>query len=208
MTKLSRQNWTRIARNVAKAQSKIANDLLDVAEAEGNGEVAGPQEVVDAIEVIVDQLEEVQAAIPAEASADEAVVEAPVEGPVVDEEVEAPVEEVEAPVVEEEEEEEEYVAKLKSQVAALTKKVGAQERERMAQAYSELFDDIKVAQVKFDEVIRSSEPNRSWQGKIAAIENYRNETKSNPSYATAPTTSGFLSRSKVAKLRGNGLEHL
>ena len=206
MTKLSRQNWTRIARNVAKAQSKIANDLLDVAEAEGNGEVAGPQEVVDAIEVIVDQLEEVQAAIPAEASADEAVVEAPVEGPV-EEEVEAPVEEVEAPV-EEEEEEEEYVAKLKSQVAALTRKVGAQERERMAQAYSELFDDIKVAQVKFDEVIRSKEPISSWQGKIAAIESYRNETKSNPSYAVAPTTSGFLSRSKVAKLRGSGLEHL
>ena len=206
MTKLSRQNWTRIARNVAKAQSKIANDLLDVAEAEGNGEVAGPQEVVDAIEVIVDQLEEVQAAIPAEASADEAVVEAPVEE--LGGEVEAPVEEVEAPVVEEEEEEEEYVAKLKSQVAVLTRKVGAQERERLAQAYSELFDDIKVAQVKFDEVIRSSEPNGSWQGKIAAIENYRNETKSNPSYAIAPTTSGFLSRSKVAKLRGSGLEHL
>ena len=206
MTKLSRQNWTRIARNVAKAQSKIANDLLDVAEAEGNGEVAGPQEVVDAIEVIVDQLEEVQQAIPAEPTGEEAVVEAPVEEAPV-EEVEAPVEEVEAPV-EEEEEEEEYVAKLKSQVAALTKKVGAQERERMAQAYSELFDDIKVAQVKFDEVIRSSEPISSWQGKIAAIENYRNETKSNPSYATAPTTSGFLSRSKVAKLRGNGLEHL
>ena len=206
MTRLSRQNWTRIARNVAKAQSKIANDLLDVAEAEGNGEVAGPQEVVDAIEVIVDQLEEVQAAIPAEASADEAVVEAPVEE--LGGEVEAPVEEVEAPVVEEEEEEEEYVAKLKSQVAVLTRKVGAQERERLAQAYSELFDDIKVAQVKFDEVIRSSEPNGSWQGKIAAIENYRNETKSNPSYAIAPTTSGFLSRSKVAKLRGSGLEHL
>ena len=206
MTKLSRQNWTRIARNVAKAQSKIANDLLDVAEAEGTGEVAGPQEVVDAIEVIVDQLEEVQAAIPAEASGDELGVEAPVEE--LGGEVEAPVEEVEAPVVEEEEEEEEYVAKLKSQVAVLTRKVGAQERERIAQSYSELFDDIKVAQVKFDEVIRSSEPNGSWQGKIAAIENYRNEVKSNPSYAVAPTTSGFLSRSKVAKLRGNGLEHL
>ena len=204
MTKLSRQNWTRIARNVAKAQSKIANDLLDVAEAEGTGEVAGPQEVVDAIEVIVDQLEEVQAAIPAEASGDELGVEAPVEE--LGGEVEAPGEEVEAPV--EEEEEEEYVAKLKSQVAVLTKKVGAQERERIAQSYSELFDDIKVAQVKFDEVIRSSEPNGSWQGKIAAIENYRNEVKSNPSYAVAPTTSGFLSRSKVAKLRGNGLEHL
>ena len=199
MTQLSRQNWTRIARNVAKAQSKIANELLDVAEAEGTGEVAGPQEVVDAIEVIVDQLEEVQAAIPAEASGEELGVEAPVE--------EAPVEEVAAPV-EEEEEEEEYVAKLKSQVAVLTRKVGAQERERLAQAYSELFDDVKVAQVKFDEVIRSSEPNGSWQGKIAAIENYRNETKNNSSYAVAPTTSGFLSRSKVAKLKSDGLEHL
>ena len=78
----------------------------------------------------------------------------------------------------------------------------------MAQAYSELFDDIKVAQVKFDEVINSQDSVGSWQGKIAAIENYRNETKSNPSYAVAPTTSGFLSRSKVAKLRGDGLEHL
>ena len=201
MTQLSRQNWTRIARNVAKAQSKIANDLLDVAEAEGTGEVAGPQEVVDAIEVIVDQLEEVQAAIPAEASGEELGVEAPVG------EVEAPVEEVEAPV-EEEEEEEEYVAKLKSQVAALTRKVTVQEKERIAQAYSELFDDIKVAQVKFDEVIHSPETVSSWQGKIAAIENYRNETKNNSSYAVAPTTSGFLSRSKVAKLKSDGLEHL
>ena len=199
MTQLSRQNWTRIARNVAKAQSKIANELLDVAEAEGTGEVAGPQEVVDAIEVIVDQLEEVQAAIPAEASGEELGVEAPVE--------EAPVEEVAAPV-EEEEEEEEYVAKLKSQVAALTRKVTAQEKERIAQAYSELFDDIKVAQVKFDEVINSPETVSSWQGKIAAIENYRNEVKTNSSYAVAPTTSGFLSRSKVAKLKSDGLEHL
>ena len=199
MTQLSRQNWTRIARNVAKAQSKIANELLDVAEAEGTGSVAGPQEVVDAIEVIVDQLEEVQAAIPAAASGEELGVEAPVE--------EAPVEEVAAPV-EEEEEEEEYVAKLKSQVAALTHKVGAQERERLAQAYSELFDDIKVAQVKFDEVINSPETVSSWQGKIAAIENYRNEVKTNSSYAVAPTTSGFLSRSKVAKLKSDGLEHL
>ncbi len=204
MTKLSRQNWTRIARNVAKAQSKIANDLLDVAEAEGAGEVAGPQEVVDAIEVIVDQLEEVQAAIPAEPTGAEPMVE----GPQIEEEVEAPMEEVEAPIEEEEEEEEEYVAKLKTQVAVLTRKVGAQDRERMAQAYSELFDNVQVAQQKFDEVIHSKEPISSWQGKIAAIENYRNETKEGTPYSIAPTTSGFLSRSKVAKLRGDGLEHL
>ena len=202
MTRLSRQNWTRIARDVTKAQSKIANELLDAAEAGGNGEVAGPQEVVDAIEVIVDQLEEVQAAIPAEPTGAEAVVE----GPQIEGEVEAPVEEVEAPI--EEEEEEEYVAKLKYQVAALTQKVTAQDRERLAQAYSELFDNVKVAQEKFDEVINSNEPISSWQGKIAAIENYRNETKQGTAYSIAPTTSGFLSRSKVAKLNTSGLEHL
>ena len=202
MTRLSRQNWTRIARDVTKAQSKIANELLDAAEAGGNGEVAGPQEVVDAIEVIVDQLEEVQAAIPAEPTGAEAVVE----GPQIEGEVEAPVEEVEAPI--EEEEEEEYVAKLKSQVAALTQKVTAQDRERMAQAYSELFDNVQVAQQKFDEVINSKDTISSWQGKIAAIENYRNETKEGTAYSIAPTTSGFLSRSKVAKLNSSGLEHL
>ena len=202
MTRLSRQNWTRIARDVTRAQSKIANELLDAAEAGGEGAVAGPQEVVNAIEVIVDQLEEVQAAIPAEPAGAEPVVE----GPQIEGEVEAPVEEVEAPI--EEEEEEEYVAKLKSQVAALTQKVTAQDRERMAQAYSELFDNVQVAQQKFDEVINSKDTISSWQGKIAAIENYRNETKEGTGYKIAPTTSGFLSRSKVAKLNSSGLEHL
>ena len=203
MTRLSRQNWTRIARDVTKAQSKIANELLDAAEA--GGDVAGPQEVVDAIEVIVDQLEEVQAAIPAEPMGAEPVG---VEGPQIEGEVEAPVEEVEAPIEEEEEEEEEYVAKLKSQVAALTRKVDGQDRERMAQAYSELFDNVQVAQQKFEEVVNSKEPISSWQGKIAAIENYRNESKEGTPYSVAPTTSGFLSRSKVAKLQSGGLEHL
>ena len=202
MTRLSRQNWTRIARDVTKAQSKIANELLDAAEAGGEGAVAGPQEVVNAIEVIVDQLEEVQAAIPAEPAGAEPVVE----GPQIEGEVEAPVEEVEAPM--EEEEEEEYVAKLKSQVAILARKVDVQDRERMAQAYSELFDNVQVAQQKFDEVINSKDTISSWQGKIAAIENYRNETKVGTAYSIAPTTSGFLSRSKVAKLNSSGLEHL
>ena len=202
MTRLSRQNWTRIARDVTKAQSKIANELLDAAEAGGEGAVAGPQEVVNAIEVIVDQLEEVQAAIPAEPAGAEPVVE----GPQIEGEVEAPVEEVEAPM--EEEEEEEYVAKLKSQVATLARKVDVQDRERMAQAYSELFDNVQVAQQKFEEVVNSKDTISSWQGKIAAIENYRNETKQGTAYSIAPTTSGFLSRSKVAKLNTGGLEHL
>ena len=171
MTQLSKTNWKRYARNVLSAQSKIANELLEVAEAEGNGAVAGPQEVVDAIEEIVGQLEEVQSAIPAEPAGGELEVEA-----------EAPIEEepeaVAAPVVEEEEEE--LVAKLRSQVAALNRKVDAQEREKVAQTYSDLYDDVKVAQAKFDEVIASKDTVSSWQSKIAAIQSYRTETKGDP----------------------------
>ena len=193
MTQLSKTNWKRYARNVLSAQSKIANDLLEVAEAEGNGAVAGPQEVVDAIEEIVEQLEEVQEAIPAEPAAEELEVEA--EAPV---EVEA--EAVEAPV---EEEEEELVAKLRSQVAALNRKVDAQEREKVAQAYSDLYDDVKVAQAKFDEVIASRDSVSAWQSKIAAIQSYRTETRGESQDVSPTNTSGFLSRSKVAKLAGD-----
>lgn len=192
MTQLSKTNWKRYARNVLSAQSKIANELLEVAEAEGNGAVAGPQEVVDAIEEIVGQLEEVQSAIPAEPAADEAELD--VEAAPIEAEPEA----VEAPVVEEEEEE--LVAKLRSQVAALNRKVDAQEREKVAQTYSDLYDDVKVAQAKFDEVIASKDTVSSWQSKIAAIQSYRTETKGDSQYVSPTTTSGFLSRSKVAKL--------
>ena len=197
MTQVTQHNWTSYARKVLSAQSKIANELLEAAEPQDNGAVAGPQEVVDAIENIVAELEEVQEAIPAEPSMEEeAVVEAP--------EVEV---EAEAPVVEEEEEEKPIVAKLKAQVAALNSKVEAQEREKLAQSYSELFDDIKVAQAKFDEVLASKESIGSWQSKIAAIQAYKDNTGGNSQYASANNTSGFLSQSRVAKQQ-SGFTHL
>jgi len=198
MTKVTQHNWTSYARKVLSAQSKIANELLEAAEPQDNGAVAGPQEVVDAIEEIVTQLEEVSEAIPAEPSVseEEVAVEAP--------EVEV---EAEAPVAEEEEEEVPMVAKLKAQVAALNRKVDAQEREKLAQTYSELFDDIKVAQAKFDEVIASKDPLGSWQSKIAAIQTYKDNTGGNSQYASANTASGFLSQSRVAKQQ-RGFTHL
>ena len=98
MTQVTQHNWTSYAKKILSAQSKIANELLEVAEnGNGNGAVAGPQEVVDAIEEIVGQLEEVQSAIPAEPAADEAELD--VEAAPIEAEPEA----VEAPVVEEEE---------------------------------------------------------------------------------------------------------
>ena len=196
MTKVTQHNWTSYARKVLSAQSKIANELLEAAEPQDNGAVAGPQEVVDAIEEIVSQLEEVSEAIPAEPSMEEEVA---VEAPEVEVEAEAPVAE--------EEEEVPMVAKLKAQVAALNRKVDAQEREKLAQTYSELFDDIKVAQAKFDEVIASKDPLGSWQSKIAAIQTYKDNTGGNSQYASANTASGFLSQSRVAKQQ-SGFTHL
>ncbi len=195
MTKVTQHNWTSYARKVLSAQSKIANELLEAAEPQDNGAVAGPQEVVDAIEEIVTQLEEVSEAIPAEPSVSEEEVA-----------VEAPEVEVEAPVAEEEEEVP-MVAKLKAQVAALNRKVDAQEREKLAQTYSELFDDIKVAQAKFDEVVSSNDSLGSWQSKIAAIQTYKDNTGGNSQYASANTASGFLSQSRVAKQQ-RGFTHL
>jgi len=196
MTKVTQHNWTSYARKVLSAQSKIANELLEAAEPQDNGAVAGPQEVVDAIEEIVTQLEEVSEAIPAEPSVSEE--EVAVEAPEVEVEAEAPVAE---------EEEVPMVAKLKAQVAALNRKVDAQEREKLAQTYSELFDDIKVAQAKFDEVIASKDPLGSWQSKIAAIQTYKDNTGGNSQYASANTASGFLSQSRVAKQQ-RGFTHL
>ena len=168
MTKVTQHNWTSYARKVLSAQSKIANELLEAAEPQDNGAVAGPQEVVDAIEEIVSQLEEVSEAIPAEPSMEE---EGAVEAPEVEVEAEAPVAE--------EEEEVPMVAKLKAQVAALNRKVDAQEREKLAQSYSELFDDIKIAQEKFDEVVSSKESIGTWQSKIAAIQAYKDNNGGN-----------------------------
>ena len=198
MTQVTQHNWTSYAKKILSAQSKIANELLDVAEPQDNGAVAGPQEVVDAISNIVAELEEVQDAIPAEPSTEE---EVEVEAPEVEVEAEA-----EAPV-EEEEEEKPIVAKLKAQVAALNKKVDAQEREKLAQSYSELFDDIKIAQAKFDEVVSSKESIGTWQSKIAAIQAYKDNNGGNSQYVSPTTTSGFLSRSKVAKQQ-SGFSHL
>ena len=71
----STTSWTvGNAKTIFAKLTKIANEQLDVAaEPADDSMSAGPQEVVDALEVIVQQLEEVQEAIPAESSMEEMV---------------------------------------------------------------------------------------------------------------------------------------
>ncbi|GAG49806.1 unnamed protein product, partial [marine sediment metagenome] len=59
------------SRTILASLTKVANDLVDVAaapapEQSGAGS-AGPQEVVDALEVVIDEIASISEAIPAEA---------------------------------------------------------------------------------------------------------------------------------------------
>ena len=170
------------AKTIFAKLTKIANEQLDVAaEPAPEAGSAGPQEVVDALEVIVQELEEVQEAIPAESSIEEEVPE---------EVVEAPVEVPEEP---------EVVGKLKSQVAALTSQLDSINKEKIASDYAELFDEPKVQQAKYDEVISSKKDSAYWSAQIDAIGQFKQDAGVS-SYKPAKTTSNWVQpRTKVAK---------
>ena len=169
------------AKTIFAKLTKIANEQLDVAaEPAQEAGSAGPQEVVDALEVIVQQLEEVQEAIPAESSQEEEVPE----------QIEAPVEVPEEPAV---------VGKLKSQVAGLTSQLDAINKEKIASDYAELFDEPKVQQAKYDEVISSKKDSAFWSAQIDAIGQFKTETGVS-SYRPAQTTNSWVQpRTRVAK---------
>jgi len=172
---------------------------LDTKNGDPNGTAegtAGPQEVVDAIEVIVEQLEEVQEAIPAEPSNEE--VSPQPEDVAVDETQDV------APAPDEPE----IVAKLNARIAELESQNEKQAKEQVAQAYADLYDVPRVQEAKFNEVVASKEPSGVWRNKIAAIESYRNEIQGVNSYKPAQNTTSWLTpRTRVAK-QTNELEHL
>lgn len=176
------------ARTLYAQMVKIANDMIDVAAApapqDGAGS-AGPQEVVDALEVVIEELEAVSEAIPAEPTNEAPEEEAPVEAP-----VEEPVEEPEEP----------KLAKANERIASLEKELDSINREKVATRYAELFDDSKVQQAKYDEVLSSNDSLSTWTAKIESIEQYK-QNEGASSYRPAKTTSSWIqSRSKVAKL--------
>ena len=179
------------ARTLYAQLVKIANDMVDVAAApapqDGAGS-AGPQEVVDALEVVIEELEAVSEAIPAEPTNGAPEEEAPVEAP-----VEEPVEEPEEP-------EEPRLAKANERIASLERELDSINREKVATRYAELFDDSKVQQAKYDEVLSSKDSLSTWTAKIESIEQYK-QNEGASSYKPAKTTSSWIqSRSKVAKL--------
>lgn len=189
------------SRTVLASLTKIANDLVDVAAAapeESGAGSAGPQEVVDALEVVIDELTQVSEAIPAEPSN-----AAPEEGVPEEAPMEAPVE---APVAEESEEEEPRLAK---KVRELTAKLDEIEREKVATQFAELFNEPKVQQAKYDEVLNSKESLATWTAKIDSIEQYKTHEGASSSYKPAKTmTSWIKPQSRFAKQGSNEMMSL
>ena len=170
------------AKTIFAKLTKVANEQLDVAAAPAeDAGSAGPQEVVDALEIVVQELEEIQEAIPAESSMEEQVEP---------EQIEAPVEVPEEP---------EVVGKLKSQVANLTSQLDNLNKEKIASDYAELFDEPKVQQAKYDEVLTSSNDSAYWSAQIEAISQFKNDAGVS-SYKPAQATNSWIQpRTKVAK---------
>ncbi len=171
--------------------SKVAGDLLDVAAAapapvDGAGS-AGPQEVVDALEDVINELASISEAIPAEPSQAEAPLDAPVE----DAPLDAPVEEEEEP-------------KLAKQVRELTAKLEAQEVEKLATVFAELHD-VRIQQAKYDEVLGDSV--KTLTAKIDVLQQYKQNEGASTHYAKAENMTSWINKSKFAKA-GNELMSL
>lgn len=176
-------SWNDIkAKEIFGQLTKIAEGMLDnAAQApEESAGTAGPQEVLEALTGIISELEQVAAAIPAESSPEEpAGVQAPVATP-----------------------EEPKIAQLNSKIAELELKVESAELEKIAEHYAELYDDAKVKQAKYDEVLASKEKPSFWSAKIDAIESFKKEAGVQ-SYRPAQQTNSWLKpMTRVAK-QGN-----
>lgn len=175
--------------------TKIAEDMVDAqaqapAPQDGAGS-AGPQEVVDALAVIVDELEQVQAAIPAEPSNQGPAEQAPAEAPVAE-----PTEEPK-------------LAQLQSELKIAKEQLDNINREKIAMKFAELHGDSNVQQAKFDEVMSSKDDLSVWTAKIESIEQYKQHEGASSTYRPAQQMSSWIKpRSKIAKLADNGLMSL
>ena len=67
---------------------------------------------------------------------------------------------------------------------------------QLAEQYSELFPNTKVAQERYDEVLKSSESIDSWKSKIAAIQSF-SETVNSNSYRPAKNEGGFIKSARL-----------
>lgn len=156
---------------------KVAGSMLKTA-MDGS---ATPQDVIEVLDSVVEQLAEIRQEIPGGNAA------SPEEGDEAETQAPAPTS---APAPEEDEEEDvppkKKVAKTDNSIAIKqAKEISelkarlddaeayklAKEREDVAESYADIFPEA-VQQAKYDEVINSTEPLATWEIKIAALQEF------------------------------------
>ena len=164
---------------IAQDELAITNKMQEQATAPSE---AGPQEVVNAIAEIADDIESVMAIIPAEPQSGQ-----PDDGDATDNlDNES---EDNTPIDPEKEQ-------LAAQIAILTEKVDKQEKAKIAQEIAELYGG---SEAKYAEIVNSDKSSRYWAGQLDVIKSFSDEMGLDKS-KVAQTSSSYVKLAKLADM--------
>jgi len=206
-------------KNIYAKLVKSAQDLLENATAQTD-ETVGPQEAVDALEEVIDDLEVLQEAIPAQPSQEEGIDAT--EGDISEEAVSEPVAtpEEEEPIVvakkrnvrkaaedddkddDEDKEKDAKIRNLSVQVARLNTHIAKEELAKIAKDYAEtIHSDTRTQQGKYDEILKSDKTAKYWEARLDAIVEYQDANVRNDNSFAKPAKT--FSSYRTAKLQTN-----
>jgi phage I-like protein len=152
---------------------KIAGQMIDNADAPQTGT---PEQVLSGLEAVIAQLEQISATIPADSQKQD---------------VQPPVADQTTP-----EQPDSKVAELQNQVNTLTQKLVAQEREKLAEEFSNLYSVTQKSNAKFNEIMDSKESIDILQAKLNAIKDFA-ETNNVPSSRHASSSFSYVRTAKL-----------
>jgi len=172
---------------------KIAQDQLDTANGQAQGS-AGPQEVVDALVQVIDELQSVADAIPAEPSRQQ------------NPEAEAPAEEPEEkPLCAKVDEKDVVIKELTAKVEALNSHIAKEQLAKVAEEYAKtISNDTRKQQAKYEEIMKSEKDASYWSARLEAINEYTQANNVNTQFLKPAKNESFY---RVAK-QGNNLQEL
>ena len=167
---------------------KIAQDQLDNASGQAQG-TAGPQEVVDALTQVIDELQTVANAIPAEPSQNEEQPGAEV----------APVaaEPEEKPLGAKVDEKDVKIKELTAKVELLNSHIAKEQLAKVAEEYAKtISNDTRNQQAKYDEIMKGDKSSDYWTARLEAINEFTEANNVNTQFSKPAKTESFY---RVAK---------
>jgi len=167
---------------------KIAQDQLDNASGQAQG-TAGPQEVVDALTQVIDELQTVANAIPAEPSQNEEQPGAEA----------APVatEPEEKPLGAKVDEKDVKIKELTAKVELLNSHIAKEQLAKVAEEYAKtISNDTRNQQAKYDEIMKGDKSSDYWTARLEAINEFTEANNVNTQFSKPAKTESFY---RVAK---------